>query len=213
VMGALAGAVPDRIPAAYYGVSYVYTLGAEREDGGHDVYLEIEVGGWGAHPDGDGANAFSAGFHNLANSPLEMIESAYPVSFTAYGLTPDSGGAGKTRGGLGLHREWRLDAPRGVLSTSFERFRFAPYGLAGGKDGPLGRLYVRRNGQVEEPGAKVTGLALRRGDTVRLETSGGGGFGDPKARSMEDVERDLRDGYISPAAAESAYGRGGGGLK
>jgi len=213
VMGALAGAVPDRIPAAYYGVSYVYTLGAEREDGGHDVYLEIEVGGWGAHPDGDGANAFSAGFHNLANSPLEMIESAYPVTFTAYGLTPDSGGAGKTRGGLGLHREWRLDAPRGVLSTSFERFRFAPYGLAGGENGPLGRLYVRRNGQTEEPGAKVTGLALRRGDTVRLETSGGGGFGDPKARSMEDVERDLRDGYISPAAAEAAYGRGGGGLK
>lgn len=213
VLGALAEAVPDRIPAAYYGVSYVYTLGAEREDGARDVYLEIEVGGWGAHPDCDGANAFSAGFHNLANSPLEMIESAYPVTFTAYGLTPDSGGAGKTRGGLGLHREWRLDAPRGVLSTSFERFRFAPYGLAGGENGPVGRLYIRRNGQVEEPGAKVTGLALRRGDTVRLETSGGGGFGDPKARSRKHVQRDLQDGYISLSAAESVYGRAFGAAK
>lgn len=206
VMGALAQVVPDRIPAAYYGVSYVYTLGAERDDGARDVYLEIEVGGWGAHPEGDGANAFSAGFHNLANSPLEMIENAYPVTFTAYGLTPDSGGAGKTRGGLGLHREWRLDAPRGVLSTSFERFRFAPYGLDGGADGPLGRLYVRRNGQVEEPGAKVTGLALKRGDCVRLETSGGGGFGDPKARPAGDVARDVRDGYVTPATAASVYG-------
>lgn len=206
VMGALAKVVPDRVPAAYYGVSYVYSLGAERDDGGHDVYLEIEVGGWGAHPESDGANAFSAGFHNLANSPIEMIESAYPVTFTAYGLTPDSGGAGRTRGGLGLHREWRLDAPRGVLSTSFERFRFAPYGLAGGEAGPLGRLYVRRNGELEEPGAKITGLALRRGDTVRLETSGGGGFGDPKARSAGDVARDVRDGYVSGPAAESVYG-------
>jgi N-methylhydantoinase B len=209
VMGALAQVVPDRIPAAYYGVSYVYTLGSERENGDRDVYLEIEVGGWGAHPECDGANAFSAGFHNLANSPLEMIESAYPVTFTAYGLTPDSGGAGKTRGGLGLHREWRLDAPRGVLSTSFERFRFAPYGLAGGEDGPLGRLYVRRNGEREEPGAKVTGLALTRGDTVRLETSGGGGFGDPKERSAADVERDLQDGYVTPGAAKATYGSGG----
>lgn len=206
VMGALAQVVPDQIPAAYYGVSYVYALGAEREDGGHDVYLEIEVGGWGAHPEGDGANAFSAGFHNLANSPIEMIESAYPVTFTAYGLTPDSGGAGRTRGGLGLHREWRLDAPRGVLSTSFERFRFPPYGLAGGEDGPRGRLYVRRNGQVTEPGAKVTGLVLTQGDTVRLETSGGGGFGDPKARPPTDVARDVRDGYVSPEAAKSIYG-------
>ena len=209
VMGALAQAVPDRIPAAYYGVSYVYSLGSVREDGARDVYLEIEVGGWGAHPDGDGANAFSAGFHNLANSPMEMIESAYPVTFTAYGLTPDSGGAGRTRGGLGLHREWRLDAPRGVLSTSFERFRFPPYGLAGGSDGPVGRLIIRRNGQVQEPGAKVTGLALQRGDTVRLETSGGGGFGDPKARPAEDVARDVRDGYVSTAAAASIYGFSG----
>jgi N-methylhydantoinase B len=194
VMGALAQAVPDRIPAAYYGVSYVYSLGTEKADGAPDVYLEIEVGGWGAHPDEDGANAFS--------------ESLHPVTFVGYGLTPDSGGAGKTRGGLGLHREWRIDAPSGKLSTSFERFRIPPYGLAGGQPAAKGRLLVRRNGQIQTMPSKLSGMALKKGDVVRLETSGGGGFGDPSTRPRDAVARDLRDGYVSAAAAKEAYGAG-----
>ncbi len=206
VMGALAQAVPDRIPAAYYGVSYVYSVGMRKPTGAPDVYLEIEVGGWGAHPEEDGANAFSAGFHNLANSPLEMVESSHAVTFSGYGLVPDSGGAGRTRGGLGLYREFRLEAADGVLATSFERFRHPPYGLDGGQPAHVGRLLIRRNGQVREPGSKLSGLELRRGDVVRLETSGGGGFGDPKSRPRAAVARDLADGYISEQVARGVYG-------
>lgn len=206
VMGALAQVVPDRIPAAYYGVSYVYSVGSQKPDGSPDVYLEIEVGGWGAHPEEDGANAFSAGFHNLANSPVEMVENSHAVTFNSYGLTQDSGGPGRTRGGLGLHREFRLDASYGVLSTSFERFRHPPYGLAGGHPAAKGRLVIRRNGQVQEPGSKLSGLELGQGDVVRLETSGGGGFGDPKSRDRGAVSRDLADGYVSARAARQIYG-------
>ena len=206
VTGALAQAAPGRIPAAYYGVSYVYALGTPREDGSTDVYFEVEVGGWGAHPEADGASGFSAGFHNLANSPVEMVESLHPVTFTSYGLTPNSGGAGRTRGGLGLHREWRVDAEQGTLATSFERFRIPPYGLAGGKPAACGRLLVRRSGQVQQMPSKVSGVALKKGDVVRLETSGGGGYGDPATRPRDAVARDLRDGYVSEKAAREVYG-------
>lgn len=206
VLGALAQAVPDDVSAAYYGVSYVYSLGTEKEDGAPDVYLEIEVGGWGAHPEMDGASAFSAGFHNLANSPIEMVESSHPVTFNGYGLLPDSGGAGQTRGGLGLFREWRLDASRGVLSTSFERFRYAPFGLSGGQPAAKGRLLLWRDGQRQEMAAKLSGVQLTRGDVVRLETSGGGGFGDPRSRPRETIEQDVRDGYVTKQAAEEIYG-------
>jgi N-methylhydantoinase B len=206
VTGALAQAAPDRIPAAYYGVSYVYSLGTSRDDGSQDVYFEVEVGGWGAHPEADGASGFSAGFHNLANSPLEMVESLHPVTFLGYGLTPDSGGAGRTRGGLGLYREWRLDAETGTLATSLDRFRIPPYGLDGGAPGASGRLLVRRNGQAQEMGSKLSGLALVKGDVVRLETSGGGGYGDPSTRPRDAVAEDVREGYVSAAAAKAAYG-------
>ena len=206
VMGALAQAVPGRIPAAYYGVSYVYSLGTEKADGSPDVYLEIEVGGWGAHPEEDGPNAFSAGLHNLSNSPIEMVESLHPVTFLGYGLTPDSGGAGRTRGGLGLHREWRVDAEDGKLATSFERFRIPPYGLHGGEPAACGRLVIRRKGQAQEMPSKLSGVALKKGDVVRLETSGGGGFGDPAERPRDALARDLRDGYVSEAAARAVYG-------
>ena len=209
VLGALAQAAPDQIAAAYYGVSYVYSLGTEKEDGSPDVYLEIEVGGWGAHPDEDGANAFSAGFHNLANSPIEMVESSHPVTFNGYGLVPDSGGAGTRRGGLGLYREWRLDAPRGVLSTSFERFKYPPYGLSGGRPAAPGRLVLWRDGERQEMAAKLSGVILKQGDVVRLETSGGGGFGDPIERPRDAVARDLDDGYVSAESAADDYGFAG----
>jgi N-methylhydantoinase B len=205
VMGAFAEVLPDRVPAAYYGVSYVCGVGIEDDDGSRDVYLDIEVGGWGAHPDEDGANAFSAGFHNLANSPLEIIEATYPVSFVAYGITPDSGGAGRTRGGLGLHREWRLEAARGVISANLERFRFPPYGLAGGEPGPLGRLILTRDDTITELSAKVAGHPLRRGDRIRLESSGGGGWGRPQDRARQAIADDLRDGYITPEEAQKKY--------
>jgi N-methylhydantoinase B len=197
LFGAFSQAVPDRMPAAYYGCSYVCSFQTEREDGRRNVLVEIEIGGCGALPDEDGANAFSFGMHNNANIPLEMVEAGMPLSFTGYGLLPGSGGAGERRGGLGLFREWRVDAERATMTAQMDRFRHRPYGLAGGEPGSAGRLVLIRDGARTQLHSKVSNLPLRRGDIIRLETSGGGGFGDPARRSGSDRARDSALGYVA----------------
>lgn len=210
VFGALAQLMPERIPAAYYAISYVSALQTADAQGGRKVYFDIEVGGWGGHARGDGASALSCGLHNNTNAPIEMVEAKYPVTFTRYGLIPDSGGAGRFRGGLGLVREWRLDADEGRLSTNFERFRHAPYGLAGGAPGSLSRTTVTRaDGGREALRSKVSGIPLGRGDTVTIETSGGGGYGSPLERDPGRLAQDLDDGLVTREGA-TAYGVGQG---
>lgn len=199
VMGAFASALPGRIPAAYYGVSYVYAFNAFNEDGSRSVYFDLECGGWGAHPEADGASAFSCGFHNIANAPIELIENDYPVTFQRYGMVPDSGGSGKTRGGLGLERAFRVDAPAGTFTCNHDRFSHPPYGLDGGAPGALGQMTVSKAGanQGTELGSKVSGLPVRRGDVLSLKTSGGGGYGRAKDRDPDAIRADIADGYVS----------------
>lgn len=199
VMGSFAQAVPERVPASYYGVSYAYALSANNADGSRQVYFDLECGGWGGHPDGDGANGFSCGFHNISNTPIEMIENDYPLTFLQYGLVPNSGGEGKSRGGLGLVREFRLDAPEGTFAANLDRFKIAPYGLEGGEPGRVGQLIVRRAGSDTEENlaSKVAGLNMKTGDIIRLETAGGGGHGNPKDRSKSDISDDLLEGYTT----------------
>ena len=197
LLGALHQAVPDRIPAAYYGTSYVCTFRTIGETGERDVLVEIEVGGGGAHPEQDGPNAYSCGMHNNSNIPVEMIESELPLTIVRYELLPDTGGAGRYRGGLGLVREWRVDCPEAVFTANLERFKFPPYGLAGGLPGSLGRLYLVRDGERRALPSKVGDVRLRRGDIIRLETSGGGGFGDPARRPATEIAADRRRKYVS----------------
>lgn len=196
LLGALAQAVPERIPAAYYGVSYVCSFQTVGDDGERGVLVEIEVGGGGGHPEQDGPNAYSFGMHNNANIPVEMIESELPLTLVRYELRPNSGGTGRFRGGLGLVREWSVDCAEAVFTANLERFKFRPYGLAGGGAGAAGRLALLRDGEVRELGSKVGNLRLKRGDVVRLETSGGGGFGHPGSRSPAEVQRDRELGYV-----------------
>ncbi|EDP65480.1 N-methylhydantoinase B (ATP-hydrolyzing) [alpha proteobacterium BAL199] len=202
VLGAFAEAMPGQVPAAYYGVSYAYALNCFLADGRRQVYFDLECGGWGAHPEEDGASGFSCGFHNIANAPIEMLENTLPLTFTEYGLVPDSGGLGRTRGGLGLARAFRLDAPQGVFAANLERFKFAPYGLAGGEAGRPGRLTITRKGSPapEDLPSKLVDLKVSRGDVLRLQTAGGGGYGDPAERSQTSVVRDLTEGYTTDAA-------------
>lgn len=196
ILGALSQAIPERVPAAYYGVSYVATFQTIAEDGSRGVLVEIEVGGSGAHPDTDGLSGYTYGMHNNSNIPVEMIESEMPLSVVAYGLLLGSGGAGRQRGGLGLFREWRVDSPEAVFSANAERFRFRPYGLDGGEPGREGHMVLIRGNERTELGSKVNNLPLRRGDIIRLETSGGGGYGAPGDRADAAAERDSRLGYV-----------------
>lgn len=206
IMGAFAQALPERIPASYYGVSYVYIIEIINGDGGRQVYLDSPVGGYGADAEDDGPNGLSAGIHNAPNTPIEMLEAMYPITFTAYGFRPDSGGAGRKRGGAGICREIRLDAPSGILGATFDRFRFAPYGLYGGKPGATGSLQIRRNGQVQELGSKVAKVRLRQGDIIRVETCGGGGYGEPLERDPAAIQADIKAGLVSPDRAAIDYG-------
>ena len=197
VMGAFSKAIPEHVPASYYGVSYAYALSTHNSDGSRQVYFDLECGGWGGHPDCDGANGFSCGFHNISNTPVEMIENDYPLTFLQYGLVPNSGGEGKFRGGLGLVREFRLDAPEATFSANLDRFKISPYGLAGGKSGRPGYLVLRRAGtEVEQNlASKVAGLNMKTGDIIRLETAGGGGHGNPQERSKAEITDDQFEGY------------------
>jgi N-methylhydantoinase B len=173
---------------------------------GRKVLVEIEIGGCGGLPYADGASAMSFGMHNNANIPIEMIESDMPLTFLGYGLLTDSGGAGRHRGGLGLWRQWRVDCEAAQLSANLDRFKHPPFGLDGGLPASLSTLTLIRDGQRQALPSKVTNLMVRKGDIVRLETSGGGGFGPPQARARELVERDLRQGYVSAEAAGAVYG-------
>ncbi len=196
MMGALHQAVPDLIPAAYYGNSYVTTFQTVRGSGARDVLVEIEIGGSGAHPAKDGVNAFASGMHNNANIPVEMIEAQLPLTVLRYGLREGSGGAGRFRGGLGLVREWRVDSPRCFFTANMDRFDHAPYGLAGGGAAAKGALVLRRDGAETPIPPKTDNLPLVEGDVVRLETSGGGGFGDLAMRDPEATARDRRLHYL-----------------
>ena len=198
LLGALHKAVPGRIPAAYYGASYVCTFQTiDSAAAGRSVLVEIEVGGGGAHPLGDGLSAYSHGMHNNANIPVEMIESEVPLFIAEYALRPDSGGAGRRRGGLGLLREWRVDCEEAVFTANLERFKSRPYGLDGGLPGAPGRLLLIRDGAETALPSKIGNLRLRRGDRIRLETSGGGGFGPPGERPAAEAAADRLGGYAT----------------
>lgn len=190
MFGALHQAAPGRVPAAYYGVSYVCSFQTIGEQGERGVLVEIEIGGTGAYDDQDGLNAFSYGMHNNASIPIEMIEADVPLTVTGYGLIDGSGGAGRQRGGLGLFREWRVDSPAAVFTANLERFKFRPYGLEGGEPGREGHLYLIRNGERQALGSKINNLPLIKGDIIRLETSGGGGYGPAMERTPAAVEHD-----------------------
>ncbi len=205
VMGAFARAIPDRVPAAYYGVSYAFATNLFHADGRRQVYFDLTCGGWGGHPEGDGANGFSCGLHNIANAPVEMLESTYPVTFQRYSLAPDSGGAGRHRGGCGLERSFRIDCPDGTLSLNLDRFKTQPYGLQGGEPGAASYATLKRaDGSVEQLPSKLAGKRIGKGDVFSLVTAGGGGYGDPTERERASVDADVVNGYVTEAG-RAAY--------
>ena len=199
VMGAFHQAIPGKVPAAYYGVSYAMAMNCIHEDGRRQVYFDLECGGWGGHPDEDGASGFSCGLHNISNAPIEMLENTLPIQFQEYGLVPDTGGKGRTRGGLGLARAFRLETPSGTFAANLDRFKVPPYGLAGGEPGVPGRLTVTRaaTGGTEDLPSKVSSVPASKGDVFRLQTAGGGGYGDPAERTEEAKAFDRENGYTT----------------
>lgn len=158
-------------------------------------YVETCGGGQGALSDIDGADGVHTHMTNTANSPVEAIERAYPLTVFRYGLVEGSGGAGKYRGGHGLVREIRLDADA-TVTVHLDRTRHRPWGVRGGGSGGLSRLVVRKDDKVELLAGKCT-VALPAGTVITVETAGGGGWGDATQRPQVDIERDEREGLQS----------------
>jgi len=170
VLGALAGAAPERVPAASQGTMNNLALGARNASGSWDYYETIG-GGMGAGKRREGLHAVQSHMTNTLNTPIEVLEAAYPLRIRRYALRPGSGGAGMHRGGDGLIREYEFLAPAHVTLLT-ERRRHLPWGLQGGQPGLAGEN--RLNGELL-PG-KVA-LQVNAGDRLVLETPGGGGFG------------------------------------
>ena len=210
LMRTLAQVTPERVTAAYYGMSNVHVLagdGGAGQDGW--IFFDIEVGGWGARRDKDGPDCHSQGIHNLANTPIEMVEASYPLRFTCYELLPDSGGAGRQRGGLGVRRDIEFLDQSGSLDTQFDKFKIAPFGLFGGENGATGRLVINPDSEAPvELRSKIVNHRLRKGDVFSMRTQGGGGYGPPAERDADALARDLREGKVSAVAAERDYRRG-----
>ncbi len=179
VLGALAQALPDRIPAASQGTMNNITIGGLREDGQPYAYYETIAGGMGASHDGDGLDGAQVHMTNTLNTPIEALELAYPIRLERYEIRRGSGGAGLQRGGDGIIREYVMRMPATVTMLS-ERRSVAPWGLAGGSSGALGRnVLIRANGEIEELHSKFS-RRLFPGDRLRIETPGGGGYGIPQ---------------------------------
>ena len=184
VLGALAQALPDRVPAAGQGTMNNLTLGGTRPDGSSFAYYETIGGGMGAGPDGGGLSGVHVHMTNTLNTPIEALEQTYPFRIVAYQLRPGSGGAGQFRGGDGLVRVYELLVPMTATMLSTRRIR-GPWGRGGGADGAPGRtVLVRPDGGEEELPAHFS-RRLPAGSRLRIETPGGGGFGDCGSRSAD----------------------------
>ncbi len=176
LLGALAGPCPDRVPAASQGTMNNVALGG-RGAGGGWAYYETTAGGGGGRPGKDGAHAVHTHMTNTLNTPAEALEYAYPLRVLRSEIRRGSGGAGRHPGGDGVRRELELLAPARI-SLLTERRRSGPYGLAGGEAGRPGRNVLVRDGAERELPAKGT-VDGRAGDVLRIETPGGGGWGEP----------------------------------
>jgi N-methylhydantoinase B len=210
VMGALGQVLAGRVTGDLKGGGNHCYIGGP-DGGGTFIFYEYPAGGTGAFEGGDGSNAVRAFTESDITTiqPVEAVEQKYPLRVERCALRPDSGGAGRWRGGLGLVREIRVLAPAAQLSVLAEKNLLRPYGVCAGLAGAPNRFFVSRAGAALEPSplpGKVSGFPLRRDDVVVMESSGGGGYGDPLERDPRVVAADLVEGLITPEAAGGMYG-------
>jgi N-methylhydantoinase B len=207
IIKALAPALPDKVPAGHKGDMSGFTFyGVDERSGSRFVCLNINGGGWGGRPVGDGPSAcVSVCQGDVRNVPIEIQESRYPLVFTKQELRADSGGAGQHRGGLGLEIE---AVPQQAVFTNIanERTTCPPWGLHGGQPGAVNDTVVVQPGAEPVHVKKHTGLRLEAGSSITFRTAGGGGWGDPFDRPASDVLEDVLDGFVTPAAARERYG-------
>jgi N-methylhydantoinase B len=208
IFAAASQAAPDRVVANAYGTINALSIAGRRGDGSRWVMFSFYGGGHGGTPEGDGLNHGNAPISMATIPPVEILEAAYPVAFRQWALRPDSAGAGRHRGGLGAVYEIEVLEEKGEAFFFGERGRFPPKGVAGGGEAAVNAFRFQQDDGWHTPPmtSKMLGIRLRRGQRVRLESPGGGGYGRPGERPAASVARDVALGYLTPGAADAAYG-------
>jgi N-methylhydantoinase B len=207
---ALAPVIPDRVIAGHHADLLVASL--------HGINLKTSEffianfgplgGGWGAKRGEDGISAtVCINDGDTHNSPNEQAEAKFPLVVERYALVPDSGGAGRRRGGLGVERVVRARIPM-TMNTQVERAHCKPWGLDSGLEGTGNQVALRQGGQwkTDFPNAKVLVASLKKDDAFLIRGGGGGGYGNPLERAIDEVAEDVRQGYVSIKAAAEHYG-------
>jgi N-methylhydantoinase B/oxoprolinase/acetone carboxylase alpha subunit len=209
VLGALSKAWPERAFATWSMMWVAVYISGTHPDTGRpyiQAYLDGLANGGGARQDKDGLNACNLSASNMLIPNMEVEEEIYPVRFIRRELAPDSGGPGQYRGGLALETEVEVlaDCEFTMFGSRFEGAE--PPGYAGGKPGGASVFYTVSNSKKTTYPSKVGRVPLKAGDRVIMRPCGGAGFGDPKTRDPDLIERDLRLGFITPEGAERDYG-------
>lgn len=205
VLGALAGMLPDRVPAAGEGGNSLVIIGGQRDDRSPYVYYELLAGAWGARPRCDGNDGLCTPANVASNIPVEQAECEYPVRVERYGLVRDSGGAGRYRGGMAVERSWRLLSGTANLSIRSDRRAHRPYGLYGGLEGASSNTVVT-HADGDEVLPTMISTTLQAGEVIYHHMAGGGGWGHPFERPAPEVADDVRNDKVSLAAARELYG-------
>ena len=210
VFGALAKADPARATAAPFGTINALSVAGTRGNGERWVLFSFFGGGLGGNPQSDGLNHANNPISTATMPPAEILEAAHPVMFTEWGLRNGSAGAGEHRGGVGaIYALEVLDDNGAQVALLGERGRYAPFGVAGGAPAALNCFHWQGEDgawQSAPMASKVTGIRLKKGQRLRLESPGGGGWGAPQRRAPEAVLRDVQRGFIDADAARAHYG-------
>ena len=207
VMGALVQFWPGQVMACSQGTSAVVTFGGTDPRSGRSyVSYETIKGGFGARPNKDGINTIASGISNTMNTPIEVLEMAFPLRVERYAINPDSGGAGRHRGGCGAVRTWRLLAGAHAVGTlCMERMTSPPFGLLGGGAGTPARVTLTTPDGVTRALPSKGAFQAPPGSVVDMATPGSGGFGPAAERNRTAIGRDLADGYVTEDAVRRDY--------
>lgn len=208
VFGALAQAIPDQVPAACFGSIANFTIsGFDPDTKKQYIMFRFSGGGYGGHPDSDGLTNGNAPISAAHTTPVEICEQLYPLTFNYYKIRDSSGGDGYNRGGMGMEFEVCLQRGNAVSSVLGDRGIFPPYGLHGGGDGGKAIVEYCLDGKkyLPEHVTKDENVQLKPGDTARIGTPGGGGWGDPVKRNPSRVLRDVQLEFVTVEEARSNY--------
>ena len=207
IWGALAAMLPDKVFACGVQGDYRVTIAGYTDEGSPFVSLEFLFSGWGGRPNKDGIDGISSLAVNYSNTPVEILEVEQPLRIERYQFRPDTGGAGKFRGAVGLEREYRLvGAEEAVLQVRGDRQKFGPFGLHGGKAGALARNLLNPDSDSPTVPTGKFMMTIKKGDSFRGQLAGAGGWGNPLDRDPLLVLDDVLNEKVSPQCAREEYG-------